>query len=164
MKVGKEASRPSYSPATGYAFVAGVLITPPRTLSCFYPAGLRGMINHMSDHTAETEPSGGARAQPHRFPDTVSAYGRGGDTLHSASAGPVVARPPGVPPGPQGLANAAPLGLSAFAGSTFLLSLVNIKVLPSASIVLGMAWFMGGLAQLIAGVVEFASGNTFGAW
>lgn len=62
-------------------------------------------------------------------------------------------------------ANPAPLGLLAFAGTTFMLSLFNIGArgvaIPNA--VIGMALAYGGTAQFIAGVWEFASGNTFGA-
>ncbi|MCO5565799.1 hypothetical protein L7F22_019474 [Adiantum nelumboides] len=62
-------------------------------------------------------------------------------------------------------ANPAPLGLLAFAGTTFMLSLFNVGArgvtIPNA--VIGMALAYGGTAQFIAGVWEFASGNTFGA-
>src|SRR4051794_7614244 len=62
-------------------------------------------------------------------------------------------------------ADPGPLGLAAFALTTFVLSffnagLVNAKGLP---IVLGLALAYGGLAQLLAGMWEFRTGNTFGA-
>lgn len=62
-------------------------------------------------------------------------------------------------------ANPAPLGLAAFALTTFVLSIANTGVLPtgSASAVIGLALFYGGLAQLLAGMWEFKNGNTFGA-
>jgi succinate-acetate transporter protein len=62
-------------------------------------------------------------------------------------------------------ADPAPLGLAAFAGTTFFLSVVNTNMLGSSveDIVLGLALFYGGLAQLLAGMWEFAKGNTFGA-
>lgn len=64
-----------------------------------------------------------------------------------------------------GIADPAPLGLAAFAGTTFFLSVVNTNMLGSSvtDIVLGLALFYGGLAQLLAGMWEFAKGNTFGA-
>jgi succinate-acetate transporter protein len=64
-----------------------------------------------------------------------------------------------------GFADPAPLGLGAFAMTTFFLSSVNTGWLsPSVTgIVFGLAVFVGGLLQLIAGVWEFAKGNTFGA-
>jgi uncharacterized protein len=62
-------------------------------------------------------------------------------------------------------ADPAPLGLAAFAMTTFVLSmfnsnLVNGKGLP---VVLGLALAYGGIAQLLAGMWEFRTGNTFGA-
>ncbi|KAK4699504.1 uncharacterized protein P7C70_g6757, partial [Phenoliferia sp. Uapishka_3] len=61
--------------------------------------------------------------------------------------------------------NPAPLGLSAFALTTFVLSLVNVKAASVATpnVVVGLALFYGGLVQLLAGMWEFAVGNTFGA-
>jgi len=64
-----------------------------------------------------------------------------------------------------GIADPGPLGLAAFAGTTFFLSAVNTNMLGSSvqTIVLGLALFYGGLAQLLAGMWEFVKGNTFGA-
>ncbi len=66
------------------------------------------------------------------------------------------------------VANPAPLGLSAFALTTFVLSSSNAGFLFSKAegatlIVVGLAIFYGGIVQLIAGVQEFRAGNTFGA-
>jgi len=73
-------------------------------------------------------------------------------------------------------ANPAPLGLCAFALTTFVLSLINIQArdVKTPNIVVGLgklvihmylivALAYGGLAQFAAGMWEFASGNTFGA-
>ena len=60
-------------------------------------------------------------------------------------------------------ANPAPLGLCAFALTTFVLSAANAKLFTGAEIVIGLALFYGGLAQLLAGMWEFKAGNTFGA-
>ena len=60
-------------------------------------------------------------------------------------------------------ANPAPLGLSAFALTTFVLSAANANWVSAPNIVLGLALFYGGLVQIIAGVQEFRAGNTFGA-
>ncbi len=64
-----------------------------------------------------------------------------------------------------GLADPGPLGLAGFAGTTFFLSVVNTNMLGTSvqTVVLGLALFYGGLAQLLAGMWEFAKGNTFGA-
>src|SRR6185312_7148350 len=65
---------------------------------------------------------------------------------------------------PVKLANPGPLGLAAFGLTTILLSLVNAGLLPadSVAIVVPLAFAYGGLAQLIAGILEFRTGNTFG--
>ncbi|HEY0259546.1 MAG TPA: acetate uptake transporter [Lacisediminihabitans sp.] len=55
------------------------------------------------------------------------------------------------------------LGLAAFALTTFVLSVANAGFIGSASAVLGLALFYGGIVQLLAGVWEFANKNTFGA-
>jgi succinate-acetate transporter protein len=63
------------------------------------------------------------------------------------------------------VADPAPLGLAGFAGTTFFLSVVNTGMLSGTveTVVLGLALFYGGLAQLLAGMWEFANRNTFGA-
>jgi uncharacterized protein len=62
-------------------------------------------------------------------------------------------------------ADPAPLGLGAFALTTFILSVFNAGLVSSAGepVVLGVAFAYGGLAQLLAGMWEFRTGNTFGA-
>ena len=63
------------------------------------------------------------------------------------------------------IADPGPLGLAGFAATTFFLSAVNANLLPKTveSGVFGLAIFYGGIAQLLAGMWEFAKGNTFGA-
>ena len=63
----------------------------------------------------------------------------------------------------QGWGNSAPLGLAAFAVTTFMLSMINAKLMPAAitPVVFGVALMFGGLAQLIAGVIQFRIGNAF---
>jgi uncharacterized protein len=64
------------------------------------------------------------------------------------------------------LADPTPLGLSGFAATTFVLSLVNAGVIKAGGdikVVIGLAAFYGGLAQLLAGMWEFRNGNTLGA-
>lgn len=60
------------------------------------------------------------------------------------------------------LANPAPLGLFGFGMTTILLNLANAGVYPLQSTVLAMGIFFGGFAQIIAGLLEFRKGNTFG--
>ena len=59
-------------------------------------------------------------------------------------------------------ANPAPLGLIGFGMTTVLLSLHNAGALPLDGVVLAMGVFVGGLAQVLAGIMEFKNGNTFG--
>ncbi|KAL4998199.1 acetate permease A [Aspergillus recurvatus] len=62
-------------------------------------------------------------------------------------------------------ANPAPLGLSAFALTTFVLSCINMgaRDISAPNIVVALAFGYGGLVQLLAGMWEMAVGNTFGA-
>ncbi|ESZ90082.1 glyoxylate pathway regulator [Sclerotinia borealis F-4128] len=63
------------------------------------------------------------------------------------------------------LANPTPLGLSAFALSVFVLSLINwhTKDVSQPSIIISLSFGYGGLIQLLAGMWEMAAGNTFAA-
>lgn len=63
------------------------------------------------------------------------------------------------------IANPAPLGLAAFALTTFVLSVVNANIVPQSLVggALGLALAYGGAGQFTAGLWEFAKGNTFGA-
>ncbi|TKA64216.1 Acetate permease A [Cryomyces minteri] len=62
-------------------------------------------------------------------------------------------------------ANPAPLGLCAFALTTFILSLINLgtRSVPHPNLVVAAAYGYSGLVQLLAGMWEMAVGNTFGA-
>src|SRR4051794_1276245 len=68
------------------------------------------------------------------------------------------------PPAPA-VANPGPLGLAAFALTTFVLSMFNAGLVGAGGepVVFGLALAYGGLAQLLAGMWEFRTGNTFGA-
>ncbi|MEU3515785.1 acetate uptake transporter [Streptomyces sp. NPDC006654] len=64
------------------------------------------------------------------------------------------------------VADPGPLGLGAFAATTFVLSVFNANLITDqtlAAVVLPLALFYGGLAQLLAAMWEFRKGNTFGA-
>jgi len=63
---------------------------------------------------------------------------------------------------PQELANPAPLGLMGFGMTTVLLNLHNAGFYPISSVIIAMGIFYGGIAQIIAGIMEFKKGNTFG--
>ncbi len=61
------------------------------------------------------------------------------------------------------VANPAPLGLLGFGMTTVLLNLHNAEIIPLSVVIVGMGIALGGLAQIIAGIMEFKAGNTFGA-
>lgn len=70
--------------------------------------------------------------------------------------------PPVVSPSKEGLANPAPLGLCAFGTTTVLLNLHNAGIFEMNSMILAMGIFYGGIAQVIAGILEAKKNNTFG--
>ncbi|KAK4545511.1 hypothetical protein LTR36_002861 [Oleoguttula mirabilis] len=101
-------------------------------------------------------------------------YDYGGNPLAHINTGESVRLPafggefqPGTYKSTEGrkFANPAPLGLSAFALTTFVLSLINLgtRGITGPSLVIGAAFGYGGLVQLLAGMWEMAVGNTFGA-
>jgi succinate-acetate transporter protein len=79
-------------------------------------------------------------------------FGRADD-----NGAPIITKPITADPGP--------LGLAAFALTTFVLSFFNSGLMGESGlpIVLGLALAYGGIAQLLAGMWEFRTGNTFGA-
>ena len=112
-----------------------------------------------------------SEASPTNFP---SLYSYGGNPLAHAHTGQSARFPafggefqPGLhrPTVGRKFANPAPLGLCAFALTTFVLSLINIGVrgVTEPNIIVGLAFAYGGLVQLLAGMWEMAVGNTFGA-
>jgi succinate-acetate transporter protein len=84
-------------------------------------------------------------------------------------AGAPGTQPPAATPAVQTstwtVADPAPLGLAAFALTTFVLSMFNADLVSKGGepVVLGVALAYGGIAQLLAGMWEFRNGNTFGA-
>jgi succinate-acetate transporter protein len=60
------------------------------------------------------------------------------------------------------LANPAPLGLMGFGVTTVLLNLHNAGFYILGPMILSMGIFYGGLAQIIAGIMEYKKGNSFG--
>jgi uncharacterized protein len=61
-------------------------------------------------------------------------------------------------------ANPGPLGLAGFGLTTVVLSAINAGLLPheAVPVVVPLAFAYGGVAQIIAGILEFKTGNTFG--
>jgi succinate-acetate transporter protein len=70
--------------------------------------------------------------------------------------------PPVVAASKEGIANPAPLGLCAFGTTTVLLNLHNAGLFEMSSMILAMGIFYGGIAQVIAGIIEAKKNNTFG--
>ena len=60
-------------------------------------------------------------------------------------------------------ANPAPLGLLGFGMTTVLLNLHNAGFFELNGMILAMGICYGGLAQVIAGIMEWKKGNTFAA-
>ena len=60
------------------------------------------------------------------------------------------------------LANPAPLGLMGFGMTTVLLNIHNAGFFPISAMILAMGLAYGGMAQVIAGILEYKKGNTFG--
>jgi uncharacterized protein len=68
--------------------------------------------------------------------------------------------------GPPAIADPGPLGLAAFAMTTFVLSVFNANIIGTLAlvgVVLPLALFYGGVVQILAGMWEFRKNNTFGA-
>ncbi|BAQ35363.1 MULTISPECIES: acetate uptake transporter [Dehalococcoides] len=60
------------------------------------------------------------------------------------------------------LSNPAPLGLLGFGMTTILLNIHNAGFFPLNVAIFAMGIFYGGIAQVIAGILEYRKGNTFG--
>jgi len=58
--------------------------------------------------------------------------------------------------------NPGPLGLMAFGLTTVLLNVHNAGLIPLSGIILAMGVFYGGIAQVIAGIMEWKKNSTFG--
>lgn len=58
--------------------------------------------------------------------------------------------------------NPAPLGLLGFGMTTILLNLHNAGIIGLSMAIIAMGIALGGFAQIIAGILEFKLGNTFG--
>jgi len=94
--------------------------------------------------------------------EATTARRRGGnsnDVVAGESARQAVKQPA------EAIADPAPLGLAAFALTTFVLSFFNADLVNKGGepVVLGLALAYGGIAQLLAGMWEFKNNNAFGA-
>ncbi|RXK35613.1 membrane protein [Tremella mesenterica] len=98
---------------------------------------------------------------------SVGGYNEGGAMRRFITPGghPIDTSQPAFPVFHRKFANPSPLGLLGFAATTFVLSMYNVQArhIATPNVVLGMALGYGGLVQLIAGIEEWACGNTFAA-
>jgi len=121
------------------------------------------------DHAAATNGTNGAtpaqRARWGEYGGNPLAHMNTGDSARFPAFGGEFQ--PGLyrPTTERKFGNPAPLGLSAFALTTFILSLINVQAhgVTTPNIVVAAAYGYGGLVQLLAGMWEMAVGNTFGA-
>ncbi|KAF2486669.1 GPR1/FUN34/yaaH family-domain-containing protein [Neohortaea acidophila] len=134
--------------------------------------------NHHNNLAVKEQQNGvsginGTNGQDHA-PQQRRPYDYGGNPLYHANTGESARLPafggdfqPGLykSDASRKFANPAPLGLSAFALTTFVLGLINCGTegITHPNIVIGAAFAYGGLCQLLAGMWEMAVGNTFGA-
>ncbi|GMK59346.1 hypothetical protein CspeluHIS016_0703610 [Cutaneotrichosporon spelunceum] len=97
--------------------------------------------------------------------DANFSGGSGVSRFVTPGGNPMDTSQPAFPVFHRKFANPAPLGLFAFGGTTLVLSLFNAQArhVTHPQIVLGLALGYGGFAQIIAGVEEWACGNTFGS-
>jgi succinate-acetate transporter protein len=95
--------------------------------------------------------------------DDTAQGGRAQQPLHNGTQQGVMALQEVAIKEVPSIADPAPLGLAAFALTTFLLSAFNIGWTKGTVAFLGFALAYGGIAQLLAGMWEFRNRNVFGA-
>ncbi len=76
---------------------------------------------------------------------------------------PALVSPPAAPTAVMGWGNSGPLALAAFAVPTFMLSAINVGWVSEGvtPMIFAVALMSGGLVQLIAGIIQLRTGNTF---
>lgn len=128
-------------------------------------------VNNTTTTTAGAGTRGGMTSEEHETAKAAARFGYGPLTHTGNDTGRLPAFggefQPGTyrPVAERKFANPAPLGLSAFALTTFVLSLINMNTrnVAAPNIVVALALGYGGIVQLLAGMWEMAVGNTFGA-
>lgn len=139
------------------------------TTTTTHDPALNKEYNHDStthDHAAiPVNGANPAQRHPYDYGGNPLAFANTGDSARFPAFGGEFQ--PGLykPTTERKFANPAPLGLSAFALTTFVLSLINIGVrdVTEPNVVVALAFGYGGIVQLCAGMWEMAVGNTFGA-
>ncbi|GAA6005355.1 hypothetical protein JCM10207_002949 [Rhodosporidiobolus poonsookiae] len=122
---------------------------------------------HTTAHSTPSQHHQGVVGTSSASPAYASQEGGAPFNLRNITPGghPLDRSQPAFPTYHRRFANPAPLGLCGFALTTFMLSLINVgtRGVSVPNVVVGPALWYGGLAQLLAGMWEFATGNTFGA-
>jgi succinate-acetate transporter protein len=92
---------------------------------------------------------------------TISVPTRSAPTRAARQEAELEGRP--VSPKALNWGNSAPLALAAFGVTTFMLSMINANLISSTvkPVVFGVALMFGGLTQLLAGIIQLRTGNTF---
>jgi succinate-acetate transporter protein len=130
------------------------------------PQGVSGANANGTNGTHLHQTNTGGAASDYTYKDGQMYQGSNSVARFITPGGnPIDNTQPAFPVFHRRFANPAPLGLLAFGATTFVLSMINVNTrgVNKNNIVLGMALFYGGLCQLLAGMWEFAAGNTFGA-
>lgn len=117
-------------------------------------------LHSPSGYAKEADIEGGGPAGKARDRYSGHNYQRNSVTMLATAFGGEFPPAP-VAPAPRKFADPAPLGLCAFALTTFLLSLVNIQAagVTKANVVVGLFFAYGGVVQLLAGMWEMAIGS-----
>ncbi|KAG7528085.1 hypothetical protein FFLO_06421 [Filobasidium floriforme] len=123
-------------------------------------------VKPMRSHAdAETSTVVNGSHSPNGHHDYNSGHGGSVARFITPGGNPIDNTQPAFPVYHRRFANPSPLGLMGFATTTFVLSMYNVSArgVSTPNVVLGLAIGYGGLVQLLAGMWEFAVGNTFGA-
>lgn len=106
-----------------------------------------------NDHATQNGAHPTAAKKPYDYGgNPLARFGTGDSARLPAFGGDF--QPGAYAPSPRKFANPAPLGLAAFALTTFILSLINMRArsVSSPNIVVASALAYGGLVQLLAGM------------
>ncbi|KAL4750491.1 hypothetical protein BDW72DRAFT_213367 [Aspergillus terricola var. indicus] len=113
------------------------------------------MADNTTDHASQLEK--GLGGSPPTFAHLDRTHTAGGHVNDRSQ--------PGLPVVHRTFANPSPLGLLSFATGIFLISTLGLHArgVETPNVLLGVLIFFGGLGQFLAAVMEFFTGNTFGA-
>ncbi|KAL4939356.1 hypothetical protein BDV06DRAFT_214372 [Aspergillus oleicola] len=104
-----------------------------------------------------------SRTAPYQNKDTIEACPRN-DCIEQLETQDARYQHP-LPAGYRSLANPSPLGLLSFATGIFLLAMLGVhtRSIKQPNMAVGVLLCFGGVCQFLSGIMEFVSGNKFGA-